>query len=662
MIPLLAVVRRRAEFASLPALRTVMTRLANFGGHLMNNGWVKPVRSTLTPLLLVLFIAIGCTSSWSSPASTPIPTATPGASAEGLDAYGGTTAISCPAGAKPHFYTQKIGNRWWLCDPAGNGFFLKGVYDVTWTDSSILTDKVKNKYARGGSPNWQANWGLQSVRRLGLWGFDALSEYSSEYTWPGMRANWNTSDGTMPQRMPFLYYENPSLYSLSNAGHYANTPVKDILNGVKKDIYTGYRSHIIDAFDPNFGAWLAGSLQHDWGTGVALGLHNDYFIGFDMDESDDTMGIRAGPDFETVDDADSGQLDSGHNMPSTAWLVLVTDPIQTINNHLKVSYSNPTVFSKQAMSTYFSGEYRGKIAALNAAWGSNYSRFGTTDRGGAAAIQNGTYTSFGTGHGLLDEDGSCPSRRRGMTCWVGSDPINLTGETPAMQADMSGFFSYWLDQYFGAQKTQYQRYAPGYLLTQEIGGWGAPPRKEVLTEAAKYVDIFTLESVPPYVCSNCTDAQARINFTAQYGGDKPWINWQGFVAQADSYMSAAPPLTSRAPAFSTQRARGASYQTMVKTFLSAADSAGTYHIVGFEWWGMYDMISQQTNWGLLTPNDNAYDGREAIIAAGVDQWGYPTGGETADYGDFIYSVRSANFSIYGWLAAGYGSSRQTGSR
>ncbi len=543
-----------------------------------------------------------------------------------------------------------------MCDPAGNGFFLRGVYDVTWTDSSKLTDKVKEKYAKGASPDWQGNWGLESVRRLALWGFNASSEYSSEYVWPGIRANFNTSDGTMPDKMPFLYYENPSSYSLTNAGNYAKAPVKDILNGVKADIYTGYRSHIIDASDPNFGAWLAGALQHDWGTGVALGLHNDYFIGFDMDESDNTMGIRAGPDFETVDDSYTGQLDTGHAVPSTAWLVLVTDPMQAANHSLKVEYGNKTVFSKQAMSTYFSKEYGGKIAALNAAWGSNYTTFGTTDHGGTAAIQLGIYTSFGAGHGLLDEDGSCPSRKKDGACWVGTDPINLNGETAAMQADMSGFFSSWLDQYFGAQKTQYSRYAPGYMLTQEIGGWGAPPRKEVLTEAAKYVDFFTLESVPPYLCSNCTDAQARINFTAQYGGDKPWVNWQGFIAQADSYMAAYPGGSGTA-AFTTQQERGAGYQTMLSAFLNAADANGTYHIVGFEWWGMYDMISQQTNWGLLTPNDNAYDGREAIIATGTDQWGYPTGGEAANYGDFVDSVRAANYGIYTQLIAGSGSAK-----
>ena len=61
---------------------------------------------------------------------------------------------------------------------------------------------------------------------------------------------------------------------------------------------------------------------------------------------------------------------------------------------------------------------------------------------------------------------------------------------------------------------------------------------------------------------------------------------------------------------------------------------------------MYDLDSQKSNWGLLTPHDNPYDGKSATIkGAGPDQWGYPTGGERADYGDFISAVMKANHLV-----------------
>ena len=42
----------------------------------------------------------------------------------------------------------------------------------------------------------------------------------------------------------------------------------------------------------------------------------------------------------------------------------------------------------------------------------------------------------------------------------------------------------------------------------------------------------------------------------------------------------------------------------------------------------------------------AYDGKEARVGSGVDSWGYPTGGEERDYGDFISSVKEANLSVH----------------
>ena len=52
-------------------------------------------------------------------------------------------------GAAAHFYTEKIGNRWWICDPAGNGFFLKGVYDIVANNNNDQTSFIQAKYAAG---------------------------------------------------------------------------------------------------------------------------------------------------------------------------------------------------------------------------------------------------------------------------------------------------------------------------------------------------------------------------------------------------------------------------------------------------------------------------------------------------------------------------------
>ncbi len=57
------------------------------------------------------------------------------------------------------------------------------------------------------------------------------------------------------------------------------------------------------------------------------------------------------------------------------------------------------------------------------------------------------------------------------------------------------------------------------------------------------------------------------------------------------------------------------------------------------------MSSEQTNWGLVSLADNAYDGREASNEVGTDAWGFKTGGEERKYGDFLTVVHNANLQL-----------------
>ena len=144
---------------------------------------------------------------------------------------------------------------------------------------------------------------------------------------------------------------------------------------------------------------------------------------------------------------------------------------------------------------------------------------------------------MGDGSGILDENGNCPSAANGQSCWVG-DVYTLAGETAAMQADMSAFYVYYLDQYFSVLRRSLMLRHPASCCRCRSADWGAPPRREVLTEAAKYLDLPIIGNVPSWPCTTCTNDQAEIDFTAQYLGDHPWINWVGFWAQPDSAESA----------------------------------------------------------------------------------------------------------------------------
>ena len=97
--------------------------------------------------------------------------------------------------------------------------------------------------------------------------------------------------------------------------------------------------------------------------------------------------------------------------------------------------------------------------------------------------------------------------------------------------------------------------------------------------------------------------------------------------------------------FLTQEARGQGYATYLDQLLTLQTADQTYPVVGIDWSAWTDQIAEGTNSGLVTTRDNAYDAMEAIIAGGTDLSGYPTGGETQGYGDFLGPVTQANTQV-----------------
>jgi hypothetical protein len=402
-------------------------------------------------------------------------------------------------------------------------------------------------------------------------------------------------------------------------------------------VFQGYRSHFADIWDANFSQWFQGDLANDfWVHQAYAGPHNDYLIGMTVDDTDFLQGFGAGPDFPTTN---NGLISPGYDQPHLGWMILVTAPTQTSNPRFGVSYKDTMVYSKRELSNWLSAQYNGSISRLNSAWGSNYTTFGSS--GG-----------FGVGTGILDEDGTCPSKSRARQCWVSSDAKTLAGASAAMKKDLDDFLLHHAQRYFSVIRSALQAAAPGvlYLGPTVLGTFGTPPRQQILQAASPYVDVLTLGTIPPD-CANCTDTQQRIDFVAQYGGDKPWTNWEGYQAKVDSYMSPNAN-QDQMDQFQTQAARAHfCQQTMVPQMLHAQDSStGIYHLVGFRWWEFYDNRGETANWGLATRRDDPYDGVSASTSQGYDSWGYPTGClpnfgcEKANYGGFLDSVTNANLN------------------
>jgi hypothetical protein len=95
----------------------------------------------------------------------------------------------------------------------------------------------------------------------------------------------------------------------------------------------------------------------------------------------------------------------------------------------------------------------------------------------------------------------------------------------------------------------------------------------------------------------------------------------------------------------TQKERAGLYSSEVTLMFNYKTSDGTYPVVGLDWWEYMDKWGERADWGLVSPRDNAYDGKEAVVARAKDPWGYSTGGEESDYGDFISTVRDTNMAV-----------------
>lgn len=231
-----------------------------------------------------------------------------------------------------------------------------------------------------------------------------------------------------------------------------------------------------------------------------------------------------------------------------------------------------------------------------------------------------------------------------FSCVGGSSPNNPKPNANRQTgADLDAWASELVGQYLLTMRTGLNNagvHVP-YFGFDTLGSWSGAPSIEVLEAQGPYVDgIFTGGYAYNYVgqggAPNLAGSAADFQFITEYLGDKPLMTFSVFPAQPDSAMSCFAGGTM----FSTQAARGAEWSLQSYWLLSALSYNGTYPVVGMDWWTWQDF--QNENQGLVSIHDNAYDGVEAIIAIGKDQWGYPTGGEVANYGNSISQIANGN--------------------
>lgn len=304
---------------------------------------------------------------------------------QSFDLYSGRTDVKCQ-NTTGWFHPEKLGNRWWLCTPEGHGLFLQGV--GAWQSPAAP------KY--GGNPCSTAS---ALTAEFLSWGFNSVGELSDQHVEP-------TGPCQSAKKLPEVHTLNVSNYAAANLWNYARHPMKNLSWGLNAN-YSGWRASTMDFFEPDFAVWLDGFFATD--QAFLAYKKEPSFVGIFLDDTDWFWGMGAGPDYHTVP--------PGKNNSDVGYIVLITSPVQTFDpdpasRGIPIQYSDTKVYSKTAapspplecsiqtpcsLRDYLYKKYNGSIAALNAAWGSDYTTFdsaGTQVSNEQFAEGDGTKTVF----------------------------------------------------------------------------------------------------------------------------------------------------------------------------------------------------------------------------------------------------------------------------
>jgi hypothetical protein len=514
-----------------------------------------------------------------------------------LDQYGGLVAKPSPNGATGYFRVEKFGNRWMFVTPDGHAFWMRAMYHAV--ESFLDPSVIPNKY--GGSA---AAWGTHRNQRLLAWGLNTLGEYASSRGLPVGVYGSTTGD---PVPLPFIMILNGSVDGMSNPTSLGlPEAIKNVMQGVPTTAYNNYRGPLVDAFDPKLAQAQVAEVAY-WNGVITGGFANKpWVIGITTDDGDNLYGFKSGACTNCV-----------NAYPHIGFLVAVA------NFNYGGTWKDPKLYSKYAWITYLKTKYNNSIAALNSAWGTSNFYTSFDDAGG-----------YGSGTGVIDEDG--------RHAWMGTMvyPYTNTGASPGVQADLDGFLYEFAKAYGQAAVNAVRAVDTNHLMfgPAALNNYGAKARDQILKGISDAgINVFQLNYDP--LVPDMTGNNQSYDLTG-----KPAFIWYSVTAQADSGMSSYPTIYGQ-PNFSSQPVRGQHFASDVSAFLNAQGANGDYYVIGYDWWELVDNPGEGVNWGFTSRLDNAYDGNEAIIATGVDPWGYSTGGEAANYGDFISSVKSTHLNL-----------------
>lgn len=310
----------------------------------------------LVKLLLLLLVAV---PSW---AQYPAPSG-------GFDTYHGLNGSACTHGAATAFSLDTVtrsGNQnRVLCDFSGHTYYLRSFFTFDNTQPGG-TDEFGHTYnfyttAKYGT---QQSWADNSILRFLSWGYNGLL--------PG-RATSVTNPWTTSNPVPFVAGADIANYSVYNPqGYLAGCLPHDIATSLKLTTFGGQTTGTLSDFlDSCWGTWYFSYLSND----VAFAVRSQstamkhFLISISDCDADNCHGFGAGPDFVPA----NGNYDF-----RLGTMGLFAAPIQYADSGRGQVYtSNSALAIKAQLLTRVQATYA-NVGALNTAWGSSFTTFGTS--------------------------------------------------------------------------------------------------------------------------------------------------------------------------------------------------------------------------------------------------------------------------------------------
>ena len=189
-----------------------------------------------------------------------------------------------------------------------------------------------------------------------------------------------------------------------------------------------------------------------------------------------------------------------------------------------------------------------------------------------------------------------------------SDPYDLTTATAGVKVDLDSFlyqfafhYAHIVDSSIRSVDTKHLIFSPSPL-----NGDGTKSRDQILKGLSDGgIDVFCYGS-DPVAAGPDVASMANNNLSYDLIG-KPSFIWYLTTANDDSQWAG----DASSQDFPTQTARGNYYRDVCLPNLvkNAQGSNGDFYMLGLEWWALYDDRGEGgQNYGLMTQNDNPYDG------------------------------------------------------